>query len=400
MVDLVNRIKKKAEEISPELIEYRHKLHSFAECGFELPKTLELVKAALHKTDCKLRKCGRAGLVGELCAGQGKTVLLRADMDALHIKEETGLPYASKSGSMHACGHDIHTAMLIGAIKVLCSFKDKIQGRIIFAFQPAEETLEGAADMISDGLLDEKIDMAMALHVLAGTDLPLGYTVVSSAGISAPSSDFFKITLRGKSAHGGMPSEGADAIACGARIINSIEEIRSRGLGKAEEITVSIGTFNGGTVPNVIAEKAELRGTARAYSVEARDRLIAELNLITGKTSARYKCTSEFEITSSCPPLLNDPDCSERAYRYAKEVFGDKLCALSESLCGKGGGSEDFAYISQRVPSVAIAISAGSRSEGYDAPLHNPKTRLSDDVIRHGTSLLAYSALSYFAEKG
>lgn len=394
-----DEIIKRSKEIENKLVGYRRQIHRNPEIGFNLPETTKLVSNVLHELGADIRPCGKSGIVCSL--GKGKrTVLLRADMDALKIKENTGLNYASKNGNMHACGHDIHTSMLLGAYEILLCFQDKIQGRIAFAFQPAEETLEGARDMVSAGLLDCGVDMAMMIHVISNTDFPVGYTIVSSPGISAPSSDFFKITVEGKSAHGGTPNEGQDALACCARIATLIEDLQKSQQAAKSKTIVSLGTIRAGSATNVIADKAELRGTARAYSEDKRNVLISKLKSITEKASSSYNCKTNFTITSSTPPLFNDSACSDRVFKYARELFGEDMCALSATLGGRGsGGSEDFAYICSRVPGIAVAISAGSRSEGYNVPLHNPKTVLSDDVIRYGASLLAYSALSYFAEK-
>lgn len=397
---IANEILQKSAKINGKLVDLRHRLHSIAEVGFRMNETVALVKDVLGDFDCKIRKCGRAGLVTALGNGMGRTLLLRADMDALPIKEETGLKYAATNGNMHACGHDIHTAMLLGAFELLYEYRDKIQGRVLFAFQPAEETLEGASDMISDGLLDGGVDMAMMIHVLSQTNFRAGYTIVSSPGVSAPSSDFFKITVHGKSAHGGMPSNGKDALACAARITLLIEDLQALGFSWLDRATLSVGMLEGGTAPNVIADKSVLCGTVRAYSKDTRARLLERIGDAADRVADIFGCRTELEITTSCPALKNDEACSEKIFRYAKELFGEDFCTLSDNLGGKGGGgSEDFAYISDIVPSVTVAMSAGSAAEGYDKPLHNPQTMLSDDVIRHGAALLAYSALSYFAEK-
>ncbi len=395
---IADDILKKAKEIAPRLTEYRHELHSYAEVGFELPRTTALIKDILGDFDCVTENCGRAGIVTRLGNEKGRAILLRADMDALNIREECGLPFSAHNGNMHACGHDIHTAMLLGAFEILYDYRDKIPGRVIFAFQPAEETLEGASDMIASGLLDGGVDMAMMIHVICGTDLPTGYTVVSSGGISAPSSDFFKITINGKSAHGGMPNEGCNALACAARILFLIEELPSREFSAADKVTVSVGTFNSGLAPNVIADLAELCGTARAYDDPTGERLKKRLAELSEGVARLFGCSAEFTVTSSTPPLRNDSVCSERVIGFARELFGRDSCALSDELGEGRGGSEDFAYIAKEVPSVAVAMSAGSPAEGYDYPLHNPKTLLNDDVIRRGAALLAYSALRYFDE--
>ena len=393
-----NEVIKYAKEIEGELIGFRHKIHSYAEVGFDLPKTTKLVSEAISAMGGSTKRLGRCGLIAELGQGKCPTVLLRADMDALKIRERTGLPFAAKNGNMHACGHDIHTSMLLGAFYILSKLQDKIRGRIKFVFQPAEETLEGCADMIEGGLLDEKIDMALAIHVLSGTELPCGTFIVPEGGVSAPSSTFFKITVRGTSAHGGMHTDGRDALACAARILQSIEELPCREFNSKDPVAVTVGTFNGGNAPNVIADLCELCGTARATSRETGKRLFLRITELSSGIARLYGCRAKAEILSFCPPLVNDGTCSERIAKYARELFGNDRVLSSAAARGASGGSEDFAFIAERVPSCAVAISAGSIAEGHSAPLHNPETILSDDSIRHGAAYLAFSALRYFDE--
>jgi len=398
VIRLKDEIIKRADKIGDRLVAHRRRLHKIAEVGFELPNTLEYIKAALEKCGYEVRQVGRAGLVAETGDGEGKTVLLRADIDALPIGEESGVAYAAKNGNMHACGHDIHTAMLLGAAEIISNYLDKIHGRIIFVFQPAEEILEGAKDMIEAGLLDCHIDYAMMIHVITGTELQVGYTVVSSEGVSASSSDFFKITVTGKSAHGSTPNAGKDALGCAARILLSIEGLPSREFAVSDDVTLSVGTFYSGVAANVIAERAELCGTARAYSEDVRARLIERLGDITHAISSAFGCEGEIEITSSCPTLKNDRECSIRTEKYARELFGEQMCAFSSELGTRGGGSDDFAYISQRAPSVMVAMSAGSVSEGYKYPIHNPRAAFSEDVICRGAALFAYCGLRFLGD--
>ena len=387
-----------ARRIERELIEFRREVHSVAEVGFNLKRTCRLIEEALGDYDCEIRKVGRSGIVTSLGSGDGRTMLLRADMDALPIREESGVTFASHNGNMHACGHDIHAAMLLGAFKILFKFKDKIQGRVLFCFQPAEETLEGARDMISAGLLDGGVDLALMLHVILGTDFPTGYTIVASEGVCAPSSDFFKITVRGKSAHGSTPHLSKNALACAARVILSIEELPAREFSVSDDVVVSVGRIECGEAANIIPDTAVIYGTARAYSEEVRAALKSRIESIAKGLCAIYGLSCDMEITSSCPTLVNDKEASERLLTFTRELLGSEMCIGSDKLGTRGGGSEDFAYISQRVPSVMASISAGSRSEGYEYPIHNSYAVFDERVISTGAAVLAYSALRYFEE--
>ena len=204
----------------------------------------------------------------------------------------------------------------------------------------------------------------MMIHVLSATNFKTGYTIVSSPGISAPSSDFFKICVKGKSSHGGMPSEGKSAISCAARVITSIEELQDANRQSGSSAIVSVGTVHAGKAPNVIADTAELCGTARAYSAADRSALIAELKKIAALHSEEYGCSAEFTVTSSCPPLFNDRKCSEAVYRYARALFGKENCALSDEL---GGGSltalpiieTQAGDVSAYIPTNVISITDG-----------------------------------------
>ena len=393
--DFSELILETANMITPRLIEHRRIIHSFAETGFDLHKTFEYVRDVIGDFDCKVRKCGRCGLVSPV--GKGRAVLLRADMDALPIREETGLNYAAHNGNMHACGHDIHTAMLLGALEIILKIKDKIKGRIVFAFQPAEEILKGAKDMIDDGLLDEEIALAMMLHVMTGSDLPTGTIVIPGGGVGAPSSDFFKINVIGKGAHGASPADGKNALAVAARVLFSIEELASREYSVSDDVTVSVGCFNSGSAPNAIAEYAELQGTIRAYNHKTRKQLVERIKELSNGIASLYGCESKMEITSSCPALVNDGEKADTVASYMNELFGEDYVIKSSG--NRGGGSEDFAYIAERVPGVMMAISAGCRDEGHVYPLHNPRTTFSDEVLARGAAALAYSAIRYLDEE-
>ncbi len=215
-----------------ELIGHRRYLHEHAETGFAVEKTLAYIKSVLQQYGYTPKKCGRAGLTATVGRKSGKTILLRADIDGLPIAEKTGLAYACTGGNMHACGHDLHTAMLLGAAKLLKAREKELKGRVKLLFQPAEELLEGAKDVIENGVLDDpKPNAAVMLHVLTGTPLPSG-TVVVASGISAPAADFFHIRVQGKGCHGAMPWKGVDSLTVAARILLGLQELSAREMDK------------------------------------------------------------------------------------------------------------------------------------------------------------------------
>lgn len=233
---------REAAEMKAELIERRKYLHSHAETGFALDETLAYVRSELEGMGYAPEPCGRAGLVA-LAGGKnpGRVFLLRADMDALPIAEQSGVDFASKNGNMHACGHDMHTAMLLGAAKLLKMHEDELAGTVKLMFQPAEEIFEGSADMIRAGVLEAPhVDAAMMIHVMAGMPLAPGTVIVSDPGIGAPAADVFEIRVRGRGCHGSMPEKGIDPVTAAAHIIIALQEIRARELSMGDHAVLTI----------------------------------------------------------------------------------------------------------------------------------------------------------------
>ena len=392
-----NAFLKLFSDVDTAIIEHRRAIHSFAETGFDLPKTRRYVKDRLESLGLEMKEIG-GGIVASLGTESGKTILLRADMDALNIEEKTGLSFAAKNGNMHACGHDMHTAMLLGAASVLTKIRDKISGRVLFAFQPAEETLEGAKHMIESGLLDfARPDAAMMIHTLVGIDLPRDSAVIASGGVSAPSADFFKITVKGKSSHGSTPYLSVDALSCGVQVISMIEGIIPREIPLTADAVMSIGAFNSGHAPNVMADAATIEGTFRTMDNVAREKIRAKIGDIVYHVSAIYGATSDVSFYSGCPTLVNDPKMSTCAHTYVNELIGKK-CVYSNELCWRGGGSEDFSYISHEVPSVMIGLMAGSRDDGFDIPAHNPKVLFDERALNLGAQIYAWCAFRYLQD--
>ena len=386
---------KEAKELENEVVEYQRYLHQNAEVGFELSKTTEYVKNKLEEFGLEVMPCGKNGLVSLVGKGEGKTFLLRADMDALPIKEEADGEFACKTGNMHACGHDFHTAMLLGAAKLLKSHEKEIDGTIKLMFQPAEETLSGAKNMIENGVLDNpKPDAALMLHVMAGLPLKTG-TIVVANGISAPAADYFTINIQGKGCHGSTPQQGVDALTIGAHILVALQEINARELGVSDEATLTIGKMNGGTTGNVIADKAVLEGTLRAYDEEIRGHIKKRVSEITQGIANSFRGKGTADFGNGCPPLKNHGEFSKEIEGYLTDAFGKEMVLNTEKMGGrtnKSGGSEDFSYISQEVPSLMLALAAGNSEEGYIYPQHHPKVKFDETVLPIGSAVLAHSA--------
>ena len=308
-----------------QLVANRRHLHAHAETGFDLSETLAFVKSELISMGYEPKPCGKAGLIA-LAGGKkpGKVFLLRADMDALPIKEESNVEFASKNGHMHACGHDMHTAMLLGAAKLLKEHEDEIEGTIKLMFQPAEEIFEGSHDMIKSGLLENpNVDVALMIHVMAGMPLPVGTVIVSPPGVSAPAADYFEIKVQGKGCHGSSPNTGIDPLNAAAHILIALQEIHARELALSDRAVLTIGTMHGGVAANVIPDTVTMGGSIRTYDEETRSFLKNRMSEIAKGIAATFRAEAEISFGSGCPPLTNDTELSDCAEKYTKELLGD-----------------------------------------------------------------------------
>ena len=374
----------------------RRWLHTNAETGFNLTKTLEYVKNRLTELGYTPIKCGKAGLYATVGSGS-KTILLRADMDALPIREDSGLSIASQNGNMHACGHDMHTAMLLGAAKLLMDHKKELGGTVKLMFQPAEEIFEGAKDMIQNGILqDPKPDAALMIHVTAALPLPAGTVIVSAPGVSAPAADYFTIDVTGKGCHGSAPQNGVDALTAAAHILIALQELTARELPASAEAVLTVGKMESGSAANAIANSAKMSGTIRTYDEETRVFVKKRLADISRGIAAAFRAEAEVEFGSGCPTLINDAALSGKVYDTLLPLLG-KDRVLSAAVMGstKGGGSEDFAYVSQEVPSLMLALAAGEPDKGFPYPQHHPKVIFDESVLPIGAVVLAHCALEF-----
>ncbi len=393
-----------AMELKKELIAFRRFLHTNAEVGFAVEKTRAFIEENLRKMGYAPQKCGRAGILATVGKGKRKA-LLRADIDGLPIKEKTGLPFACTNGNMHACGHDMHTAMLLGAAKLLKEREEELNGEIRLLFQPAEELLEGAKNCIEDGVLDG-VQAACMLHVLTALELPMSAVIVSSEGVSAPAADFFEIEVLGKGAHGSAPWKGADALSVAARILLGLEEISAREISPAAPFVLTFGALQAGEAQNVLSDRAVLKGTLRAFDEGTRLFVKKRMAQIAEYTAKAFRCKAKVVYKSGCPALVNDGEVSLIAERVAKSLVEGKLAFTSNALQGdtkkNSGGSEDFAYIAQAVPSVMIGLAAGEKKKGYVYPLHHPKADFDEGVLPLGAALYAdmgRALLNFYGER-
>ncbi len=345
----------RAQALEPQLVEWRRTLHRHPEVGFDLTQTKALVKKALTEMGYEPRNCGKAGVIA-LAGGKkpGKTILLRADMDALPIQEESGVDYASEvPGKMHGCGHDMHTAMMLGAAQLLKEHEDEIEGTVKLEFQPAEEIFQGSPDMIANGLLENpSVDAAVMFHVLGGMPIPAGVVLVPACGgITMASCEQYHIIVHGKGGHGSTPENCIDPITAAAHIHIALQEINSRELDAHSFGVFTTGRFQAGAASNVIPDTAEMWGTIRTTDPEGAvtELLHKRMTEIVQGVATAYRCTAEITFSDYCPCMVVD-----------KELAGNALTYMGELL---GKGAMDMTPMTGGARAAAAATAAARRSQ-------------------------------------
>lgn len=407
-VEQAEQLLQEAMSYEKQLSETRRYLHTHPETGFDLTDTLAFVKKELTNMGYEPKECGKAGLT-VLAGGKkpGKVFMIRGDMDALPMQEEADIDFPSTNGKMHACGHDMHTTMMLGAARLLKAHEDEIEGTVKLDFQPAEEIFEGSHDMIEAGLLkNPDVDAALMIHVMAGMPMSAGTVIVSDGGVSAPAADYFKILIHGKGCHGSMPNNGVDPINVAAHIITALQEIHARELALVDEAVLTIGTIHGGNAANVIPDTVELGGSIRTYDEEVRSFLKTRMTEISEGIASSFRAEAEVTFGSGCPTLVNDHDLSACAVKYVQELLGPTKAFTAGQLnafagsgkAPKSAGSEDFAYVSQEVPSIMLALAAGEPDKGYNYPQHHPKVKFDESVLPGGSAVYAYTAMRWLEE--
>ena len=384
---------KRALELREETVAHRRWLHSHAEVGLDMPKAQAYVLDELKKCGLDARPCGH-GVTAELGREGGRTLLLRADMDALPMPEESGESFACPTGTeAHACGHDFHAAMLLTAAKMLKENEAELSGRVRFMFQTAEETFEGAKDMLAGGILDG-VDGALAYHVGAGR-MPVGLFMYNAGGTMMYSVDGFRITVHGRGAHGAYPHSAIDPINIAVHIYLALEALIAREADPSKACVLTIGNFSAGSAPNIIPDTAVLQGTLRTNDNASRDKLVRRLREVSQRTAEVYGGLAEVEELSQVPPLVCNAAMTKEIARYMQELPIPGLTPVPDT---SASASEDFATIAEKVPSVFMYLSAGYLDERGDAPAHNPKVRFNEDVCPIGSACLAHCAVRWLGE--
>ncbi|MCX9000017.1 M20 family metallopeptidase [Rhizobiaceae bacterium BDR2-2] len=381
-----SRIEELVRRIEFRLIAIRRDIHAHPETGFDTVRTAGLVAAELAALGLDVRTgIGRTGVVAEITGGfPGPCVIVRADMDALPIEERTGLPYASTiAGKMHACGHDLHTASLLGAAHALVELAPDLRGSVRLVFQPAEETQEsGAAAMIADGAA-EGADMAITFH--NRPELPAGQ-VLLNRGASTASSDEFRVVVRGRSGHAARPHAAIDPIVASAHMIAQLQTVISREIDPAQSAVLTIGHICGGATQNIIPDSCMFEGTVRCRSPQVRDLAEAALRRICEGTAQALNAGVEIDYVRGAPPLMNDDALVDRAV----SVLGCQFGSAPHVEQGSSFGAEDFSYFSELMPSVQIFI--GSGQPGRDDRVHNSDYQPDEACI--GQSAIALTRMA------
>jgi amidohydrolase len=386
----------RARELNNVLVALRRDIHHHPELGFQEQRTAQVIADRLAELGVAVRTgVAKTGVVGHLGSG-GRCIALRADMDALPIQEENEQPYASEvPGVMHACGHDVHVACLLGAAQLLAeeSAAGRLPGRVLFLFQPSEENqddegLSGAMRMAAEGVM-AGVDAAIALHVWA--DLPLG-TIGVRAGTACAYPDKFELVIKGQEAHGAFPHRGFDAITLAAQVINALQTVVSRRMDPTRGRVLTVGTIQGGTKDNILAGEVTMSGTLRTFEPETRETLFAEMERACGVARA---LGGDFELTiiPGYIPVINDPTLTALVRQAGADLLGEGN--VREALLEMGG--EDFSYLAQQVPGCFFYL--GGATPGEPERLHHhPRFDVDERCLPLGAALLAELAMRFLKQ--
>jgi hippurate hydrolase len=382
-----------ARGLLDDVIGLRRRIHRHPEIGLTLPRTQQAVLEALDGLGLEIRTGQKTtSVVATLEGGRpGRTMLLRADMDALPLKEDTGLPFASEvDGAMHACGHDAHVAMLVGAARILASRRATLPGRVVFMFQPGEEGYHGARVMIEEGLLDgeRKPDAAFGLH--AGARLPAG-VIGTRAGALLASGDTFQILVRGDGGHASAPHDCLDPIPIACEIVQAFQTLVTRRVNAFDPAVVTVAKIEAGTTRNIIPETASLLGTIRTVSEKTRTSVLDGVTRVAEGVAAAHGARAEVTLIRGYPVTVNDDGFAARVVRVATGLLGpERVQTMATPIMG----SEDFSYVLRRVTG-AFAFLGTRPAEGPAPPNHSNRMLVNEDALPAGVAMHVAVALDF-----
>lgn len=383
-------IKELLKEEEEYLINMRREFHRNPEPSWKEYETSKKVKEELDKLGLSYTSCAETGVTALIEGGKdGRTVALRADMDALEIEEETGLEFESENkGLMHACGHDGHTAMLLTAARILVKIKEQLKGNVKLIFQPAEERVEGARELVKEGVL-KGVDAAFGIHLWS--DLQTGKINVEP-GPRMASGDYVLIDFIGKGGHGSLPQQTVDPIPAASSFIINSQAVVSRESSPLDPVVFTLGQIDSGSRFNIIPSKAHLEGTLRCFSEESRENASLAIERFAEKIAHSYRAEADVEVKAGTPPTINDPQITKIAQKAAEDTVGSSNLVSLE----KTTGSEDMAYYLREVSGCFAFVGAGFDDAEKNYPHHNPKFNLNEDSLLIGATLYVNFALNYF----
>ena len=389
----------KCKDIQQELVTIRRDLHKIPEFGSCLPKSKAYIVAKLEEMGIPyVENQGDSGVIATIKGEkEGKTIAFRADFDALKIKETNDVDYISEhEGLMHACGHDAHATMLLGAAKVLNENKEHLAGTVKLIFQADEENSTGALCAIKEGCLDG-VDAIFGTHIgsIISRDIPVGKVIITPGRVMA-SNDKFVIRVKGYGCHGSTPEKGVDPINIGAHIVLNLQEVITREIAAVRPCVMTVGMFQAGDTYNIIPSEAYIEGTMRTLEEEVRQELAKRICEIAKATAQTFRADAECEIVWGVPPVVNHADMAELARQCAVEVVGKDM--VIDHVEYPNMGSEDFSYYVEKIPGAFMFLSSANPEKGTDVPHHNTKFNIDEDVLWTGSALFVKIAEKFLGE--
>ena len=390
------RLRERVADLTAELVACRRDFHRWPELSFREVHTAARIASELHTMGLEVQTgVAKTGVVGLLRGGQpgGKTLLVRADIDALPLDEQNDVSYRSRNpGVMHACGHDAHMAMLLTAIRVLAEHRESLPGNLKFVFQPAEEGPGGADLMIEEGVLENpRVDAAIGFHIW--NELPVGVVGVRPGPLMA-SSDEFEIVIEGQGTHAADPHLGVDAVVVAAHVLTALQTIVSRSVSPLESAVLSVGKIVSGSAHNVIAQTAHMSGTVRTFNEELRATMPRRIEQLIQGVAMAFGATARLEYRYQYPVLSNAPGMAALVRSAAERALGAERVVTADATMG----AEDMAYFLREVPGCYFLIGSANSAKGLDKPHHHPQFDIDEDALPVGVQVIVQAVLDYLAD--